>query len=270
MQDRYAGDVGDFGKISLLRHLFAEVNTKLGVIWYLFPDESHNDDGGHIDYLTKRNFIDCDRELCEVLSTVVNGNRSVASLENSVLLPSNTIYFSDRLNFHMQYPSQSNRDRTERELQRKQWLNRAVMRLAECTVVFLDPDNGLQILSCPRINQIKSGKFAYYSEITDLAKDKVATVIYHHLNHHRNHGSHENQIRTRVTELRLSVNPTGTIFALRFKPYSSRSYLILTAASEENRIRESLLNFRRSSYGIFWDSYYEEGPLTNRSTRRAG
>jgi len=32
MQDKYDGDVGDFGKISLLRQLLGDGNDKLGVI----------------------------------------------------------------------------------------------------------------------------------------------------------------------------------------------------------------------------------------------
>ena len=47
MQDQYVGDIGDFGKYGLLRHLFGrpegadaapEDALRLGVVWYLFPD----------------------------------------------------------------------------------------------------------------------------------------------------------------------------------------------------------------------------------------
>jgi hypothetical protein len=63
MQDRYVGDVGDFGKYGLLRSLAADLS--LGVVWYLGPEESHNADGKHIGYLnsTQKNLIkfrDCD------------------------------------------------------------------------------------------------------------------------------------------------------------------------------------------------------------------
>ena len=37
MQNRYAGDVGDFGKIGLLRQL-AAAGYHIGVNWYLAPD----------------------------------------------------------------------------------------------------------------------------------------------------------------------------------------------------------------------------------------
>ena len=49
MQDRYTGDIGDFAKYGLLRALIGK--RKLGVAWYLFPDENHNADGKHINYL---------------------------------------------------------------------------------------------------------------------------------------------------------------------------------------------------------------------------
>ena len=49
MQNRYAGDVGDFGKLGLLRGLTSS-QLDIGVNWYLTPDESHNANGKHIGY----------------------------------------------------------------------------------------------------------------------------------------------------------------------------------------------------------------------------
>ena len=55
MQDRYAGDIGDFLKFSLLRQLCqpsdVDPGLRLGVVWYLAPDEDHNLDGKHTPYL---------------------------------------------------------------------------------------------------------------------------------------------------------------------------------------------------------------------------
>jgi hypothetical protein len=257
MQDRYSGDVGDFGKFSLLRYLFGDSHDRIGVIWYLFPDESHNDDGRHIDYLTDRGFLACDKRLCDKLSAVVHGNRSVSALEKAGVLAADTVYFADRLNFHIQFPSQKQETRRERKEKRRQWLERAVLKVSNCNVVFLDPDNGLQIPSCSKTSQLRSGKFAYYSEISELTKGKDVTVIYHHLG--RN-GSHADQIRAKTAELRKRIDPSGTIFALRYRPYSPRAYFILTAKSESIRIKDRLQSFIRSSYGAYWDSYYEERP----------
>ena len=50
MQDRYAGDVGDFGKFALLRALCG--GRSLGVCWYRTDAaEEKNNDGRHLDYL---------------------------------------------------------------------------------------------------------------------------------------------------------------------------------------------------------------------------
>ena len=55
MQDRYAGDIGDFMKFGLLRALADESGLRLGVNWYLTGDESHNADGKHVTYLDPAN-----------------------------------------------------------------------------------------------------------------------------------------------------------------------------------------------------------------------
>jgi hypothetical protein len=254
MQDRYAGDVGDFGKFALLRYLIGNASHRIGVIWYRFPDESHNNDGGHIDYINQQRFLDCDRHLCEQLQTVLNGRRSVASLEQAGLLPSNTVYFSELLDFHLTYSSQSREDKEEREARRKEWLKDANQSVFKCNVLFLDPDNGLQIASCNKINQMKSGKFAYYSEIELFARGKDVCVIYHHLNRH---GTHKAQIESKVGELRKHIKPSGMVFALRYQPYSPRAYFILTNSFKKDSIRARIHDFLKSPCGKHWDSYKE-------------
>ena len=48
MQNRYAGDVGDFGKYGLLRTLCREPPLlSLGVVWYLVSDEQGDQDSLH-------------------------------------------------------------------------------------------------------------------------------------------------------------------------------------------------------------------------------
>jgi hypothetical protein len=255
MQDRYAGDVGDFGKFLLLKALFSDSIFCLGVVWYLVPDDDNND-GLHISYVNKSDYLNCDVEICNKLKKVImSGQRSVKMLERARLLPLDTEYFSERLDFHFTYTSQSQLDKNEREKRRETWLNNAISAVSKCNVVFLDPDNGLQIDSCKKIHQIKAHKFSYYSEISKLAEDKHSTVIYHHLNRH---DSHANQIETRVNELRKEIKPTGKIFAVRFRPYSPRAYFILTDSNAENCIRESLMKMLSKSGGKFWDSFYEE------------
>ena len=50
MHDRYVGDIGDYGKLGLLRSL-AAAGLRIGVNWYRTPDENHNEDGKFTQYL---------------------------------------------------------------------------------------------------------------------------------------------------------------------------------------------------------------------------
>ena len=49
MQDRFVGDIGDCLKLSILRRL--SPGYRLGIAWWLHPNESHNADGRHTGYL---------------------------------------------------------------------------------------------------------------------------------------------------------------------------------------------------------------------------
>ena len=101
MQNRYAGDVGDFIKLGLIRHL-AAADLSFGVNWYLTPDEAHNADGKHVAYVEPGNrqhasLKACDPDLMERLSRVVAGSRSVQALEDSGALRASALTFGEVL-----------------------------------------------------------------------------------------------------------------------------------------------------------------------------
>jgi hypothetical protein len=81
MQNRYVGDIGDYVKLSVLRAL--SPGYRLGVAWWLNPDEGHNRDGRHIGYLDRpeqwRHF---EPDLFDVLAEIVKSDRrDVRALE---------------------------------------------------------------------------------------------------------------------------------------------------------------------------------------------
>ena len=51
MQDRYTGDIGDFGLLRALVRKGHEAERKLGIIWYLVPDETRSTEGNLTAYL---------------------------------------------------------------------------------------------------------------------------------------------------------------------------------------------------------------------------
>lgn len=86
MQNRYAGDLGDFSKLVLLRGI-AKTGLSLGLNWYLNPYEEENGDGKH----TLDNFPDCelyDPELFyRLIALTRRGQRTVRELESFQLVP---------------------------------------------------------------------------------------------------------------------------------------------------------------------------------------
>ena len=171
MQDRYAGDIGDFGKFGLLKALLAE-GLSLGVNWYKAePPESERDrDTGtflHEDGKHKINpkYFVCDEPLAGALRKISESDvRSIARLEQAALMdPSKTVYY------HEMVPV----------VGRRQWHNKALETLTSCEVVFLDPDNGLSVKSVGK-ESAKSVKFVWDEELCDYLRRGQSVVLYNH------------------------------------------------------------------------------------------
>ena len=129
MQNRYTGDIGDFGKLGLLRQL-SRTGLSIGVNWYLTPDETHNGDGRHIGYLKNDAFRACDEQLWSVLGQIVgSGKRQVSALERPDILQAS--FYSRVLDF-------TGADKTERQMLRWEWHNRAMQQLQNCDIIFVD------------------------------------------------------------------------------------------------------------------------------------
>lgn len=168
MQNRYAGDVGDFGKLGLLRFV-AWSNLRIGVNWYLVPDESHSADGKHTGYLRSKAFKGCDDELLSALGGIVtSAQRDVLSLEATRLIPS-TKYYNATL-----YPP-----KTEGALTRAEWHRAALRELEGTDVVFLDPDNGL-IVKSVGASSSKSIKYVLVEELRDYYHAGHSVIFYNH------------------------------------------------------------------------------------------
>lgn len=163
MQNKYAGDVGDFGKIGLLRQI-ASSGLRIGLNWYLAPD-NNNGDGNIIGYLVDPRYIGCDDVLRESLNYIVNKERSVSALETRNLI-TNCIYYSNLL-------------LPPKELSRQKWHDGALEALKPCDIVFLDPDNGLLVKSVS-VNSSKSNKYVLTGEIEDYFAAGKSVIFYNH------------------------------------------------------------------------------------------
>lgn len=208
MQNRYAGDIGDYIKLALLRHI--SVGKKLGVAWYLYPDESHNFDGKHTHYLSEPGkWRHLDPVLFDALGKIITKERSIAALQGSDAL--NAIFASDPL-------TTADLPANERSNNRSLWFENTQRQLSACDLVFADPDNGIVDNTEKRRRQKVFGKQMPLSEVTALARDRTA-VIYHH--NTRFKGGHDAEVGHWLSQL----GPNA--IAVRANAYSCRTFFIV-------------------------------------------
>ncbi|MBR5284718.1 MAG: hypothetical protein IKU27_06705, partial [Clostridia bacterium] len=155
MQDRYAGDIGDFGKLGLLKNLICE-GFHIGVNWYKTepPKSEINKDGTFVQadgkHKIKEKYFPCDPKLAEVLLHISeHEGRSVSMIQNANLLDEGMAEYYD-----VPVPVKD----------RNQWHRNALKELKNSDIVFLDPDNGLLVKSVGR-KSAKSVKYTFEEEI---------------------------------------------------------------------------------------------------------
>ncbi len=168
MQDRYAGDVGDFGKLGMLRQL-AGVGLKIGVNWYLTykPEEHTNADGKHITYLNDKSFQECDEELIELLGRIVKCNRSATALEEAKLIH-NAEYYAEIL-----------KPGSDQSFSREVWHKNSLEVLTDSDIIFCDPDNGLLVKSVS-LSSTKSDKYVTENELANYYLLGKSVIFYNH------------------------------------------------------------------------------------------
>lgn len=266
MQNRYIGDLGDFGKYALLKALCLGNNKgrtlNLGVIWYLVPDESHNEDGKHIRYLQEtpsniQRFRNLDPLLYDTLGKIVNkGERNIKSIKENRILPSNTIFYEEPLTFKGM-PNNSPRARQARQEYRDKWVHNAMEATKGCDIIFVDPDNGLKVKSVKRHHKI-GPKYVFYEELLPYIKRGQSLIIYHHL---CRNGTAEEQIKERLYQIKKELD-VEDVFGMLYKRGTLRIFFVVPSDGNYD------LLFMRSKYLIqetLWkehfDLYTDKGKL---------
>lgn len=244
MQDRYAGDIGDFGKYGLLRALCGD-DLRLGVLWYAFEgdDEESPGDGRHIDYLREQDadLRRCDPELFDLLRDIVveRRERSIGALETSGVLPQTAVFHGAKLMFD---PDETPSDRRER---RDQWLMDGLTAVEDADLVFVDPDNGLPIQTVQPTDDA-GPKYAYYDDLLRCWERGQTLIIYQHTTRQ---GAIEQQIERRVVELRTHFGGAPGLMVLRWRRVSSRVYFIVPAREHADAVTSRVRTLIGSEWG---------------------
>lgn len=175
MQDRYVGDIGDYGKYGLLRALTGTGlksgdGLKLFINWYKTCQNNKkfnkNKDGKFINYLNDENaskYDKYDNDLYYKLQSIVNTNRSLEEIECPEAKILNATFYN---NIVCSGPL------------RLEWHRRSLKNSEGSDVVFLDPDNGIETKKM-REEKKNSVKHVKWDEISDYYLNH-SVIIYQH------------------------------------------------------------------------------------------
>jgi hypothetical protein len=218
MKNQYFGDINDYRKYGFLRALQSTGDGSLLVAWMLTPDDGGRD-GGFRSYLEDRPiWAKYDPALFVGLADLLRSpsQRSVSLIERSGLLP--------RTQYHTAVVPDG---RSERDGWQKDLLRAA----SGVDLVFLDPDNGIEVPSKP-VGRKGSSKYVTWREIQALWKADCSLLIYQHFRR-ENHQAFTQRL---VSEL---GKRTGARFT---EAFGTPHVLFLLAAQDRHaqRFREVL------------------------------
>jgi hypothetical protein len=165
VKHQYVGDVNDYLKYGLLRTLTDRGRKSSFIAWLLTPDDD-GPDGRRLGYLESPSLWRArDPELFDSLRTAVRaGARSVGAIETAGVLPA-ARFFSEVVPQHEQH--------------RRRQFEKMLSLAAGSELVFFDPDNGLEVSSCPP-GRKDSPKYLLWRELADTYLAGHSVLVYQH------------------------------------------------------------------------------------------
>jgi hypothetical protein len=166
MKNQYFGDVNDFRKYGLLRILQRASGLAVGVCWFLTIGDGAGD-GQLQNYLKQPGrWRHYDPELYDKLQRLLGAEvqRSVSRASEWDLIPGAS-YFDTVLRDH--------------RLARSEYFEAARQVLRNSDLVFVDPDNGIEVPST-KLGAFGSSKYVYWRELQAMYADGQSILVYQH------------------------------------------------------------------------------------------
>jgi len=169
MKNQYFGDVNDYRKYGLLRILARRSGLSIGVCWLLTPDDGGTD-GELRRYLKDpQRWRQYDPELYDQLRSLLEPGvpRTVQLAKEWALIPG-TSYFEALLE--------------DDSTQRDAYFVAAWTALRTCELLFVDPDNGIEVQSTRR-GARGSAKYLYWQELRQAYANGRSVLVYQQFPH---------------------------------------------------------------------------------------
>lgn len=247
MRHNFVNDIGDYAKYALLRAVCASdlELIRLGVIWYLTDHVEWNADGRKRAHLSQDGWANLDPDLLATMrqleSTLPSKDAlNVSLIEASGILPAGTVFFAEALPQGQGTPRQRASERTV-------WFERARKSVANCNLIFLDPDNGLEVPSVPVTSRLAS-KYASVPEVGRLLESGASVVLYQH-------GCRmpwQAQRERILSQIASGTDQAVVIRTLRFGAFGARAFFCVTTCPRMSAaVERGLDQLRRRVEG--WD-----------------
>ncbi len=217
MKHQYFGDKTDYIKHGLLRGL-CRANIPLGIHWTLTPDDKSSD-GSRTTYLKNPDqWRHYDPPLFDVIQkSLQNNHRNLLILQKHALLTGANECFDEW---------------TANKESRQKSLTSFTKTLPKNSLIFLDPDNGLETKSMKPGSEACS-KYVYFDEVAQLWKQGFSLILYQHFPR----VSREKYLNERFTQLE-KYTPKANQFAL----ITSHVAFIVLAQPNKKKIDSTIKN----------------------------
>jgi hypothetical protein len=208
MKDQYVGDIGDFGKVLLLKHLVG-LGFKIGINWVLTENDQRAD-GKHRDYASYSGgdcLCCCDDKVFEQMLPLAKkekADRKIEDLEDLIR------GFSERVVFYSKkYVGGRKRKTSEDEAF-------AALSPDLANLAFFDPDNGVDG------EEGTSSKHVYISDLSRYWKRKQSILTYHHLSREDTHEKQIDKLRIDFTR----AFPESRVYTYHLRRGTARVYIL--------------------------------------------
>lgn len=163
MNNKYFGNINDFYKYSLLRTFCDAGNSTLGVCWMLTPDDGESNPD-RFDYLDRREMRANDPYVFDRMDDLAASgeNGSIELVREWSLLP-NALTFDRRLPIP--------------QLERRGYFSQSRKHLAECSIVFFDPDIGIENPSLG-VGSSRAIQYLFWAEAAAAFEQGHSLILY--------------------------------------------------------------------------------------------
>jgi len=249
MQDKYVGDIGDFGKYILLNEICKEF--KLGINWFYVNDEKGRQDKEYRylylkeQYKNSKDFRVCCPDLYDKFRSwriADNKNRNIAKIEEGQILPIATVFYRNPI--------------PRKVDERENWfkVSKEGFKRENVNIIFLDPDNGIQPHPQKNKEDKDAAKYIFYDEIERYYKLGKSLIIYNH----RDRTSKE-KYDEKISLIKDYANLYNSIRVLKFKRFFVRHYVFLIQSNHEKVIDKTikrLNNITEKDPQFLFEEYY--------------